>query len=338
MYAEIVSWANRSGCLGDTGHLAYPVRAGRQLHAFPTGNWIVQCSHAYLIFAAVLESRATKMKSKITQEAIPFLKWAGGKQWLSKQLAPLVFASTGKYIEPFLGGGSVFFSVRPKDAKLSDSNPELISTYKTIRRDAESVVARLRQFSYTETCYYRVRESRPQSLIGNAARFIYLNRTCWNGLYRVNRAGDFNVPMGSFENEPDFVMASRLMAAQKALRGAVLQCRDFEKSCETAEAGDTVYLDPPYTVAHKNNGFLRYNELVFSWQDQQRLARVASDLKDRGCRVILTNADHSSITALYHDFRITRINRKSLVAGNSSKRRQISELLITSFPWSGYVE
>lgn len=267
----------------------------------------------------------------IKEEATPFLKWAGGKQWLSEHLTPLVRAGVGKYFEPFLGGGSVFFAARPRNARLSDSNAELIATYQTIRQDAEAVVARLKRFSYTEKCYYRLRESRPLSPVGKAARFVYLNRTCWNGLYRVNRAGGFNVPMGSFENEPDFVMADRLKSAQRALRGVVLECQDFGKSCEHAKAGDTVYLDPPYTVAHKNNGFLRYNELVFSWWDQQRLSVVARELRDRGCRVILTNADHPSIIDLYKGFRMRKLERKSLVAGETTKRRLITEMLITSF-------
>jgi DNA adenine methylase len=271
------------------------------------------------------------MSEKSTDRTTPFLKWAGGKQWLAQRLIPMIRSNAGRYIEPFLGGGSIFFSARPKNAWLSDRNQDLVGTYQAVKKDAEAVIRRLRTFSYTEECYYRVRDSRPRSSAGEAARLIYLNRTCWNGLYRVNRRGDFNVPMGSFENEPDFVVASRLREAEKALRGVRIRCLDFEDACELAEAGDTVYLDPPYTVAHGENGFLRYNELVFTWEDQARLAESAQKLRRKRCRVIVTNADHSSIINLYAGFSIARVSRRSLVASNASKRRAVTELLMTSF-------
>ena len=272
------------------------------------------------------------MKLKLQKEAIiPFLKWAGGKQWLTQYLRPFILPSKGKYIEPFLGGGSVFFSMLPLRACLSDSNRDLVETYQTIKREARAVADKLRRFSFTNDCYYRVRGSNPRSPVGKAARLIYLNRTCWNGLYRVNRDGKFNVPMGSFDSPPDFLVTDRLMAAQKALKSATILCQDFETAIESAERGDTVYLDPPYTVAHNNNGFLRYNDLVFSWCDQKRLATSARKLRERGCKVILSNADHPSISELYNDFVITKLKRKSLVASETTKRRPITELLITSF-------
>lgn len=272
------------------------------------------------------------MKFEAPKEPIvPFLKWAGGKQWLAQYLIPFIVPSTGKYIEPFLGGGSVYFSVLPQRACLSDSNRDLVETYQAIKREARAVADRLRKFTFTKDCYYRVRSSNPRSSVGKAARLIYLNRTCWNGLYRVNREGKFNVPMGSFGSAPDFLVTDRLMAAQRALKSATILCQDFEGVIESAERGDTVYLDPPYTVAHNNNGFLRYNDLVFSWSDQKRLAATARKLRDRGCKVVLSNADHPSITELYDDFVITKLQRKSLVAGEKTKRRSITELLITSF-------
>jgi DNA adenine methylase len=207
----------------------------------------------------------------------------------------------------------MYFSLLPQRAYLSDSNRDLVETYQTIKKEARAVADRLRRFSFTNSCYYRVRGSNPKSSVGKAARFIYLNRTCWNGLYRVNREGKFNVPMGSFDSPPDFLVTDRLMSAQRVLRSATILCQDFETAIESAKRGDTVYLDPPYTVAHNNNGFLRYNDLVFSWSDQRRLAVAAKKLRERGCKVILNNADHPSITELYHDFVITKLQRKSLV-------------------------
>lgn len=265
-------------------------------------------------------------------ETTPFLKWAGGKQWLLPVLKPLLLGGSRKrkYIEPFLGGAAVFLAAKPANARLSDSNKELIDCYRAIKHDVESVIKTLRGLSFTTDCYYRVRSSRPRSLVKKAARFIYLNRTCWNGLYRVNRNGDFNVPIGSFDSDPDFVVADRLSALSKLLRDVKLYCTDFEKACTVAERGDTVYLDPPYMVAHKSNGFLRYNERVFSWEDQIRLAKLARELRNRKCRLMISNADHPSIIALYKGFIIRRLKRKSLVAGIASKRRLVTELLITN--------
>lgn len=268
----------------------------------------------------------------VIYRSAPFLKWPGGKQWLVPLLRKLVHPRGGKYFEPFLGGASVFLAIRPGNAWLSDKNQELIETYQAVKEDAEAVIRALRKFSYTKGCYYHVRNLRPQSAVDRTARFIYLNRTCWNGLYRVNRNGDFNVPMGSFDHEPDFVVSKRLREAQKALKNAHVFCGDFEEACSRAGSGDTVYLDPPYTVVHGNNGFLRYNEIVFSWSDQKRLAKLASALRSRGCRVIVSNADHPSIADLYRSFSIMRVIRKSRVANDPADRREVSELLITSFP------
>lgn len=183
---------------------------------------------------------------KVEQVVVePFLKWAGGKQWLFPFLKKLLHSKieNGKYIEPFMGGGSIFFSILPKRAWLSDSNQDLIDTYREVKDNADGVIHRLKRFSFTRECYYNVRKSNPRSPAAKAARFIYLNRTCWNGLYRVNQKGRFNVPMGSFESTPDFVVANRLRAVQKALAGIELYCSDFEEACSFANAGDFVYLD-----------------------------------------------------------------------------------------------
>ncbi len=277
--------------------------------------------------------RAVPRISTVTDEhnSPPFLKWAGGKQWLVPQLRSLLSLHGGKYIEPFLGGASVFLTLRPPNAWLSDTNRELIQTYRVVKKDAEGIIAILKGFSFTKRFYYSVRQWRPGTVTEAAARFIYLNRTCWNGLYRVNRLGAFNVPKGSFARRPDFVVAERLRAAHDALRHAHLSCQDFEAACQRAKPGDTIYLDPPYTMGHANNGFLRYNEKVFSWDDQQRLAKLAHGLIHKGCRVVISNADHPNIQELYPGFFITRVVRASRVAADSAKRRAVSELLITSF-------
>lgn len=262
----------------------------------------------------------------------PFLKWAGGKQWMLPQLISVIgTVETGKYIEPFLGGGSVFFAVQPRRALLSDVNSELIATFKAVQSDSDAVIRRLRNFEFSSECYHVTKNSRPRSPHGRAARFIYLNRTCWNGLYRVNRQGHFNVPMGAFQIPPDFIVRTRLREAETTLTKAEIRCCDFADACKKAKSGDTVFLDPPYTVAHASNGFLRYNEAIFTWKDQERLVRVARRLDLIGCRVVITNADHRSILLLYRGFHVRSVSRRSLVAAKASMRRPVSELLITNF-------
>ena len=215
---------------------------------------------------------------------------------------------------------------------MSDSNPELIATYRAVRKDPEAVIRHLRRLSFSMECFYRVRSSRPRSPFSRAARFIYLNRMCWNGLYRVNRNGDFNVPMGKFEYSPNFeALSERIRIAARPLRRAQLQCLDFENACALAEPGDTVYLDPPYSVSHEGNGFLRYNERVFSWDDQKRLALLAAQLASKACRIVISNANHPSIIALYPGFEKTVVCRRSLVAGVVTSRKGVTELVISNF-------
>lgn len=261
--------------------------------------------------------------------AAPFLKWAGGKQWLAATLAPLVMKG-GRYYEPFLGGASLFFAALPPQAYLSDINHDLIDTYAALRDSPQVVLRHLREWRYNKREYYAVRRATFHGSAKRAARFIFLNRTCWNGLYRVNGEGQFNVPIGRFKR-PRVLDRRILLGASAALRRARLSTSDFEKAVESARAGDFVYLDPPYTVKHDNNGFLRYNQRLFTWSDQERLARVAARLSTLGCRVVVTNAHHRNILSLYPDFHITTLLRKSMLAGDAAERSTVREVLLSSF-------
>lgn len=259
----------------------------------------------------------------------PFLKWAGGKRWLAAGRHELLKAPRGRYIEPFLGSGAIFFSMRPKKAILSDMNADLINAFAAIAEDWRAVERRLwgHHRKHSEDYYYAIRASKPRSTAARAARFIYLNRTCWNGLYRVNRKGDFNVPMGT---KSTVVMdTDDFEAAAKLLQGAELSCGDFERQIDLALEGDLVFADPPYTVKHKFNGFVKYNETLFAWQDQERLCQALRRAKGRGAQIILTNADHESIRELYSDgFEIFEASRYSSIAGRGGTRGQYSELII----------
>jgi len=265
----------------------------------------------------------------------PFLKWAGGKQWLAPRLGPVLARCKGRYYEPFVGGGAVYFAVRPKPSTLSDANPELINAFAAIRDSVDAVIRRLRRFDHSAQCYYRVRASRPRSSTARAAKFIYLNRTCWNGLYRVNRQGRFNVPMGRFTHPPDIIAPDRLRAASRALAGVSLLCADFADATIRARKGDMIYFDPPYTVMHTNNGFLRYNEAIFSWEDQQRLAAVVRRLVRAGVSVVVSSARHDSVRQLYRGLRPVTLARSSLIAAAPGRRRSVGELLFCSRDLAG---
>ena len=264
-------------------------------------------------------------------EVLPFLKWAGGKRWLSASLAPVIAKCQGTYFEPFLGSAAVFFFSRPKNAVLSDVNEELIECYKSIRDCPKGVQAELDKLAELDPSlsYYDIRSSRPVLPCEKAARFLYLNRTCWNGLYRVNLKGEFNVPRGSKTQiimpKDDFEQISKI------LKGTKIQLADFEKIIEKAGSGDIVFADPPYTVAHNSNGFIKYNQKIFSWDDQQRLAQSLISAAFRGAKIISTNADHPEILKLYKQhFDASPICRASIIAASSSNRRQTTELLISN--------
>jgi len=259
----------------------------------------------------------------------PFLKWAGGKQWLSQKLATVINLGGGTYYEPFLGAGSLFFALQPKKAVLGDANLRLMETFQVVRDSPNNLLNLLKQLQYDKRNYYSVRESRFSNKVVRAAQFIYLNRTCWNGLYRVNLEGKFNVPCGRIAN-PRICDAPNVLAASKVLRSARLRSEDFRETVEDAGDGDFVYCDPPYTVKHSNNGFLKYNEEIFSWEMQKELAKGAAELVERGCWVIVSNAVHPEIEALYKSFHKILLDRTSLIAGSSSGRGKVSELIFSS--------
>jgi DNA adenine methylase len=274
-------------------------------------------------------------QGRSVRAAEPFLKWAGGKRALLAQIRPLVpvLRSDRRYFEPFVGGGSLFFALSPRRATLADVNEDLIATFASVRADVDGVIRRLRALKYEEEAYYRVRASRPRSDVGRAARFIYLNKTCFNGLYRVNKKGEFNVPFG--DHGPSLLLCDdhQLRRAARALQRARLRCQDFETTVSDAQKGDVVYFDPPYTVAHTDNGFIEYNADVFAWSDQRRLARTAAALVDSGVNVVVSNADHASILRLYDTrrrFILHRIARHSTIGASNDRRFPTTELVLVS--------
>lgn len=261
----------------------------------------------------------------------PFLKWAGGKRWFVQRHADLLPKTFNRYIEPFIGGGSVFFHLQPSQSLLGDTNPDLIAAYRGIKQNWKGVVKSLQYHSrqHSDEHYYATRNKRPKEDIPCASRIIYLNRTCFNGIYRVNLSGKFNVPRGTKNSV--LLDSDRFDQMAKILEGAEIRVADFEVLINEAQAGDFVFADPPYTVRHNFNGFVKYNEKLFSWQDQERLAEALIRAKRRGVHILSTNAKHSSIRELYEDcgFNLITTSRFSPISASSEHRKQYDELIIS---------
>lgn len=261
----------------------------------------------------------------------PFLKWVGGKRWLANSNQLPLPRSFDRYIEPFLGGGAIFFHLEPTCAILSDINAELIHLYTVLRDSPQELMELMREHhkAHSKDYYYNIRSHIPEGRLEQAARTMYLNRTCWNDLYRVNLKGAFNVPIGTkstviFDND-DFDSISR------RLQYAEIICCDFERTISRATEGDFVFVDPPYTVRHNLNGFIKYNETLFEWEDQIRLRNAVALAINRGAAIVVTNADHESVRELYSGICEYRpVSRASVLASESARRGKTTEALFSA--------
>jgi DNA adenine methylase len=264
----------------------------------------------------------------------PFLKWPGGKRWMAKSLIYIISQRLIKhYYEPFLGGGAVFFSLLPDMATLSDINIDLINVYKQVRDKPQELIEGLKQLPVTKNAYYHIRDNYGDDLLERAIRFLYLNRTAFGGIYRLNSNGEFNVPYGGGNRTTEILWKTGLIEkASKALKGKELLVSDFGDIIGKAGFGDVVYCDPTYTTSHSNNGFIRYNEKNFSWTDQKRLAYAAKEACRRGALVLVSNADFPPICELYDPIDPRILERKSLVSRNPKCRKQIKEYLFILDP------
>jgi DNA adenine methylase len=263
----------------------------------------------------------------------PFLRWAGSKQRLLRQLLPLVPATFERYYEPFLGSAALFFLLLPPDAVLSDTCEELIATYEAVRGNPNVVLRHLAGMNPKDRDYfYAVREKRSRGPYKRGAEFIFLNRAGWNGLYRVNSLGQYNVPYGAPKTS-GLVDPKHLRECSKALQRPTIRIRaaDFESAVTNARRGDFVYFDPPYVTGHNNNGFIDYNQNLFSWNDQIRLAKLVNNLSERGVKVLLTNADHRQVREMYSGFKMIKIHRASTIAGDLSARTSVTEIAVRNY-------
>ncbi|MNJ95262.1 Modification methylase DpnIIA [compost metagenome] len=264
-----------------------------------------------------------------------FLRWTGSKKWLLKRIDDFLPKTFNNYHEPFLGGGSVFFYIKKLKASsrkyfLSDINEDLINSYEQIQNNIDQLILKLKTFKNTSDYYYKIRSQKPRNQINRAAKFIYLNRTSFNGIYRVNSKGEYNVPFGKRPNV-DIVTRELFMKVNQHLENTVLECISFTHILKNIEENDFVFLDPPYTVSHENNGFIEYNQKLFSWDDQILLRDLVKTLIDKKVNFLLTNASHESIKELYKDLpqiTIETISRHCKVGGRTHTRKTYNELLI----------
>lgn len=272
-----------------------------------------------------------------SEEAVsadPCLKWVGSKRYLASEILKRLPAKIGTYYEPFLGGGAVFFALaaegRFKRARLADMNRELVDTYLALANDPDAVIRHLSKHVYEKGYYYGVRASRPTSLAGRAARMIYLNRTCFNGLYRVNRKGEFNVPFGRYTN-PTICDEENLRAVSGVLKksGVVVAACDFELAVKEARKGDTVYFDPPYVPLSATSNFTSFTQDGFGTDAQVRLRDCFATLDKRGVHVLLSNSDAPLVRELYRGFKIRKVEAPRRVNSKGGKRGNVTELLIS---------
>lgn len=269
------------------------------------------------------------MTSQSPEIVIPFLKWAGGKRWFCEHHLSLLPKFSGRYIEPFAGSAALFFSVKPDRALLTDLNAELVITYRAVRDEPRKVreLLELHHQRHDKEYYYDTRSAKPINPTELAAWFIYLNRTCWNGLYRVNLKNEFNVPIGT--KTKVVLDTDNFDAVSEALKRADIWQSDFENTIDMANEGDFVFVDPPYTVKHNLNGFIKYNDKIFSWADQVRLRDAIARATERGALVMVLNANHQSIRELYAGLGVQQpLTRASVLAADAACRAQVEELVV----------
>lgn len=267
----------------------------------------------------------------------PFVKWVGGKGRLLAQLTPLLPRGIDRmrHVEPFAGGAAMFFARRPERALLADVNPALVQTYEMVRDRVEDVIVELSRHAerHDKDHYYRVREDYNRGGHegpARAAMFIYLNKTCFNGLHRVNRKGEFNVPAGRYAN-PRILDDDGLRAASLQLRHTELRCQGFESLLAQAKPGDFVYFDPPYEPVSRTASFTSYAQEGFSQEDQTRLRDVFAELTRRGCRCMLSNSDVPFIRELYAEFRVDTVAAPRAVSCDGNGRGLVSEVVVRNY-------
>ncbi|MCB9811039.1 MAG: DNA adenine methylase [Candidatus Nomurabacteria bacterium] len=299
--------------------------------------------YAHHVFHNADKTRLFEDATRIVNEKPkPFVKWVGGKRQLLQQFRDMGLYPpddfdpvTNTYFEPFVGGGAVFFDLLPKKAELSDLNNELVVTYNVIKNDVDALIKSLKKHKYEKEYYLEVRARDPKALsdIDVASRFIFLNRTCFNGMYRVNSKGGFNVPFGKYTN-PIICDEENLRKVSKALQKVTVKNQDYKAVLKKAKKEDFVYFDPPYYPVSKTASFTSYTADSFLDKEQAELRDTFFELHKRGCYVMLSNSDTPFINKLYSGIKGVKVSKVAAgraINSNAAKRGKISEVLVTNY-------
>lgn len=272
------------------------------------------------------------------KKGVSFIKWAGGKKQLLEQFKEHFPKKIERYFDPFVGGGAIAFYIlkkyKPKEVFISDINEELINVYLVVQNNVEELIEILKEYKkeHSKEVYYEVRAEDPRFLsdVSRAGRFIYLNKTCFNGLYRVNSKGEFNVPIGSYKN-PGICQEEDLREISELLKDVKIRVLSFEKVLEDAKKEDFIYFDPPYYPLKKGKSFTTYTKGNFLEEEQKKLAEVFKKLDDRGCKVMLSNSDTKFIKDLYKDYPIKFVKATRMINCDASKRGKINEVVVKNY-------
>jgi DNA adenine methylase len=283
----------------------------------------------------------TKDKTVKAQSALlsaytnrPFIKWAGGKTQLLTELLARVPDSYNVYFEPFIGGGALYFALSPDEAVIADINDDLVNAYVVVRDNPNELIEALSKYKNEKEYFYEIRSQKQEDLspVERAARLIYLNRTCFNGLYRVNKSDQFNVPFAGYKN-PNITQIDKILADSKILQNTDVYHAGFDEVLKKASSGDFIYLDPPYFPKSVYSDFKRYNKEQFHKEDHERLAELYNELSDRGCKVMLSNSDTPFTRDLYKKWRVDTVYAKRMINSDASKRGEVTEIIVTNYDY-----
>lgn len=283
-----------------------------------------------------MSNAAENLNETASVKARPFIKWAGGKRQLLDEIITRLPAQYGRYHEPMIGGGALFFELAPLGASLSDVSEDLINTYRVIKEDVEALIVDLAKHEHTSEYFYKIRnldreaDFQKLSPVVKASRFIYLNKTCFNGLYRVNSRGQFNVPFGAYEN-PTLLDADNLRACSAALQSTQLTVASFESVLNTTKAGDFVYFDPPYVPLTASASFTTYTAGGFNRDLQMQLANVCRELDKNGVKFLLSNSYTEVVLGLYSGFQIEKIAANRAINSKGAQRGKVFEVLVRNY-------
>ena len=273
---------------------------------------------------------------KLEKETYPIVKWVGGKRQLMFELLKNRPKSYNRYFEPFIGGGALFFELQPENAYISDMNDELINLYSVVRDNVYELISDLNKHEISKEYFLEIRNLDRTDVYKNlsdvqrASRFIYLNRTCFNGLYRVNSQGQFNVPFGNYKN-PRIVDENNLLNCSELLKNTEIKCADFSEILTKVKRGDFVYFDPPYVPLNETSSFTSYTKDGFDMDMQFKLREVCDELDSMGVMFMLSNSDTKFVNELYSNYQIKKVFASRAVNANAEGRGKITEVLVRNY-------